>query len=216
MLLCVAAHAQQAPCPLHGTEADTERCVYFSMERFGVMVPDYTLAVREDGKLKYWENADPRSTAAARAPWLQLSEASTKTIFAAEDSVRSGACMAHVRNLGFGGKATMIAWSSASYASCSFVSTSDATVTAASTTLQAIAEMLQGGERVDRDHHGDRLGLERDLDELIAKAEAGKAIEPQLITPALEAIANDDAIVDRVRRKAAGLLHPSAATPSAR
>ena len=75
--------------------------------------------------------------------------------------------------------------------------------------------MLQGGERVDRDHHGDRLGLERDLDELIAKADAGKAIEPQLIAPALESIASDDAIVDRVRQKASGLLHPSAA-PSAR
>lgn len=118
--------------------------------------------------------------------------------------------MSHVRAMGFGGKATMIAWGATGAATCSFVSSSDAAVSSASTTLQAIAEMLQGGERVDRDHHGDRLGLERDLDELIDRAKAGKAIEPQLIAVQLESIAGDDALVDRVRQKAAGLLHPAA------
>jgi hypothetical protein len=212
-----AGRAQETVCPLHGTgteSAHTDRCLYFTMERFGVMVPAYTVAVREDGKLKYWENADAGSALAQRNPWLPLSAGTTQLLLAAEANVRSGACMAHVRNLGFGGKATMIAWSSAGRATCSFVSSSDPAVSSAATTFQAIAEMLQGGERLDRDHHGDRLGMERDLDELIEKAKAGKAIEPQLIAVALESIANDDAVVDIVRQKALGLLHPAAASAS--
>jgi hypothetical protein len=206
-------HAQETVCPLHATGSDAAhagRCLYFTMERFGVMVPAYTIVAREDGKLKYWENADTGSALAQRNPWLPLSPETMQLLLSAEASVRSGACTAHVRNLGFGGKATMTAWSSEGRTTCGFMNSSDSAVSAASAAFQAIAEMLQGGERLDRDHHGDRLGMERDLDELIDKAKAGKAIEPQLIAPALESIANDDAVVDRVRQKASALLHPSA------
>lgn len=208
----LGARAQQTACPY--SDSASSRCVFFSMERFGVMVPAYTLVVLDDGALKYWENLDPRSAAGQRAPWLKLSDATTRTIVAAESSIRSGACMSHTRSMGFGGKATMIAWSTSGYASCSFSSSTDPSISAASAAFQAMAEMLQGGERIDRDHHGDRLGLERDLDELIAKAQAGKAIEPQLIATVLESIANDDAVVDQVRQKASGLLHPAAGAAS--
>jgi len=217
IVLAVASRssAQQTVCPY--SDATSSRCTFFTMERFGVMVPAYTVVVLDDGALKYWENADPRSPAAQRAPWLKVSMATTRTLAAAESSIRSGACMAHTRAMGFGGKATMIAWSAAGYATCSFASSSDPAIASASAAFQAMGEMLQGGERIDRDHHGDRLGLERDLDELIDKAKAGKAIEPQLIAAALDSIANDDALVDRVRQKAEALLHPAAdAVPSAR
>ncbi|SEF68826.1 hypothetical protein SAMN05421819_0826 [Bryocella elongata] len=211
----VRCGAQQTACPY--SDASSSKCVFFTMERFGLMVPAYTVVVLGDGEMKYWENAEPRSPAAQRAPWLKLTDGTKQTLVAAESSIRSGACMSHTRTMAFGGKTTMIAWSQEGYATCSFGASTDPTISAASTTFQAIAEMLQGGERLDRDHHGDRLALERDLDELIERAKSGKAIEPQLIATALESIANDDAVIDRVRQKANGLLHPAAdAAPSAR
>jgi hypothetical protein len=193
MALAARGRAQQTICP-YG-DASSSNCIFFTMERFGVMVPAYTMVVLRDGALKYWENTDPRFPGVARLPWLKVSDGTTRTLVAAEASIRSGACMSHTRAMGFGGKATMIAWSAEGYVACSFSTSNDASVSDASATFQAIAAMIQGGEKLERDHHGDRLGLESDLDGL----------------------AGDDAIIDRVRQKAAGLLQPAVpAAPRAR
>ena len=211
MAACAAgARGQGSACPVAGAAADgaeSQKCMYFSKEQFGVAVPAYTIVVRGDGKAMYWETANVYGGAKS---WLPVSAATVKMVFGAEPSVRAGSCSGHVRAMGMMSKKTLTAWSQAGQASCTFGSSDDATVSAAAAAFMAMAETLQAGVRVDSDHHRDRLGLERDLDEYIEEVKDGKAIEVQMVAPVLRTISLDDLLIDRVRDKAAGLLKAAA------
>jgi hypothetical protein len=201
--------AQKGPCPVGGAATDAaaaQQCMYFTMERFGVEVGAYTIVVRGDGKALYWESANLYGGAPGQMPWLPVSGATVKVIFAAEPVVRGGTCSSHVTNLPMGGKKKLVAWSQEGAVTCAFSSSQDAAVSAADAAFEAIAETLQAGERLAREHVHERLALPDELDALTAKAQAGKAIEVEMIAPVLQGLIDDDLVVDVVKKKAAGLM----------
>lgn len=209
LLPAARAHAQQTPCPF--AAAGAQRCMYFTLERIGAA---YTLVLRDDGKALYWEGSGLHSGPGQTA-WMSVSAPTVKTIFDAEPSMRAGSCMAHTR-VGLGSKKTLTAWSPQGQTTCSFVTAEDPTVSAAANALTAMIETAQAGKRLDRDHHSERLALEGELDSFAADVQSGKAIEVPMIAPVLKSIVDDDTVIDRLRQKAAALLQPSAAAPSAR
>ena len=78
-------------------------------------------------------------------------------------------------------------------------------------TFQAIAETMQRGERLQHDLRYDRLGLDAEMESLVAAKESGSAIEIGNIAPVLQALVEDDHVIDRVRRRAARLLQDAGA-----
>ncbi|MES2392596.1 MAG: hypothetical protein V4555_13205 [Acidobacteriota bacterium] len=198
---------QAAGCPLAAANGDAgKKCVYFTMERFGVEVGAYTIVVRGDGQAMYWETANLYGGAPGQMPWLPVGAETVKTVFAAESVVRGGACSSHVTNLPMGGKKKLVSWNGGGKVECAFSRSGDATVSAAEAAFEAMAETLQAGARLTREHLHERLALEPELDALAQKVHDGKAIEVQMIAPALQALIDDDLVVEVVKKKAGELL----------
>ena len=78
------------------------------------------------------------------------------------------------------------------------------------TTFIALAETLQAGERLANKHRFDRLGLDMEMDTLEGEVKGGRALEVGNIRPVLNAIIEDDRVIERVRRTAARLLQEGA------
>jgi hypothetical protein len=72
--------------------------------------------------------------------------------------------------------------------------------------FQAIAFTMDEGRKLDFLHKYDRLGLYSEMDALIHEVEEKRAMELENITPALTSIVADEALMQRVREKAARLL----------
>jgi hypothetical protein len=73
---------------------------------------------------------------------------------------------------------------------------------------------MQYGDRLQREHRYDRLGLDAEIDSLTSEAQADRAIELQNIAPVLQSILEDDRVMERVRRKAGRLLQLAGVAPA--
>ena len=65
---------------------------------------------------------------------------------------------------------------------------------------------MQRGERLQHELRYDRLGLDAEMEALVAAQKDGSAIEIGNIASILQALVTDDHVIDRVRRRAARLL----------
>jgi hypothetical protein len=70
---------------------------------------------------------------------------------------------------------------------------------------------MDEGRRLEFLHKYDRLGLDAEMISLTEEAEAGRALELGTIAPTLAAIADDTAVIQRVRLRAQKMLEQIAA-----
>jgi hypothetical protein len=110
------------------------------------------------------------------------------------------------KNVAKTGEKTILYEESGKVAQCTFNYSDDAGLMDAIATFQAIAETMQRGERLQHDLRYDRLGLDAEMEALVAAKQSGSAIEIGNIAPILQALVEDDHVIDRVRRRAARLL----------
>ncbi len=89
---------------------------------------------------------------------------------------------------------------------CTFNYTDNKPLSQAGEYLSQVSVTLEEGVTIDRLHRYDRLGLDPLMTRLAAAAKDGKAAELGAIRTSLEALVADDAILERVREKAAKLL----------
>jgi hypothetical protein len=69
-----------------------------------------------------------------------------------------------------------------------------------------IAYTLDEGRRLEFLHRYDRLGLDAEMITLSQEVDAGRALELGTIAPTLAAIADDTAVLQRVRLRATRML----------
>lgn len=81
-------------------------------------------------------------------------------------------------------------------------------------TFEAIAFTLEEGRRLEVEHKHDRLGLDAELEVLSSAVKDGRALEIDNIRPQLEAIIDDQAVLERARLRARKLLDSGKATAS--
>jgi hypothetical protein len=93
---------------------------------------------------------------------------------------------------------------------CEFNYSKDKEIQALSDSLIAVETTLLYGVRLDKMLLHDRLGLDREMDGLVAAVQDGNAIELGTIRDTLTRIADDDQVLDRDRRKARKLLAQTA------
>ena len=162
----------------------------------------WKVRLEADGAGTYSESG----TATSATMPLTVSVVTLERVRQGEHAARSGKCETKAKNIAQTGEKTIRFEEAGKVAECTFNYSDDQGLTGALAAFQAVAETMQFGERLQHDQRYDRLGLDAEIDSLLEAKQGGRAIEIENIAPVLQALVEDDHVIDRVRRKAARLL----------
>ena len=198
----------------------------FHFVRPGLPVPEFTFNLNPDGSGTYtasYVSSAPTSKYApaysgvASSPPVQttrpitLSPKTTTLLFERVRDpygIRAG-CESKVKNIADTGKKTITYTSAQGSSHCSYNYTENKSVAAMTDTFQGIAETLDEGRMIEQQHRYDRLGLDHQLSILSDNLRDGRALEVSTIAQVLQSLCDDAQVMDRVRKRAAGLLQAS-------
>ena len=93
---------------------------------------------------------------------------------------------------------------------CTFNYSKDKEIQTLGESMQAVAETILEGARLEMLLQHDRLGLDAEMEFLTDAAGDGRAQQLGAIREILERLASDDAVLDRVRKRARALLEHAA------
>lgn len=202
-LLMVAATAVGAAPRVAAAAAVKWTVVELSMTpRSDDVSPPWKVRLQADGAGTYVENG----AADAKPIPLTVSEATLERLKLGERAAKSGKCETKAKNVAKTGEKTIRYEIADKTAECTFNYSDDVGLMGTAATFQAIADTIQRGERLEHDLRYDRLGLDAEMEALVQAQKAGSAIEIENIAPVLQALVQDDHVIDRVRRRAARLL----------
>ena len=208
LALCSGLAVAQSP------PQTTQPMVSFQFERAGVAVPRYTLQIHEDGTGSYQADVLPGVDPVGSPPTQHVSRAigltprtAAKIFKAARDLKHFNIeCESKVKNIANTGTKTLSYAGPDGRGSCVYNFSEDKDVTMLTDTFLGIAFTLDEARRLDFLHRFDRLGLDAEMSVLAEEAKAGRALELGTIAPTLTSIANDTAVMERVRVRAAKML----------
>jgi hypothetical protein len=222
---CAAQTAAPAAAPVALPE------VSFNFERPGLQVPKYTIVVHQDGTGTYKGEEAPvsggasamgvRGTSPGRTidrP-MKFAPSTADTIFKTARSLDyfNITCPSKAKNVADTGKKTLTYTGPDGHGSCTYNYSENKSVTQLTEMFQAIAFTMDEGRKLDFLHRYDRLGLYSEMDTLMHEVEEKRAMELENITSSLTAIVADEALIQRVREKAAKLLaQTESTTPTAK
>jgi hypothetical protein len=229
--LAVVSHAQTvAPSvgqanPAGDTVGSSE--VSFQFERPGLPVPKYSIVVHEDGTGTYQAQIAPVSgssaameISAAAQPVsqpIQISNPTTQMIFRTARSLDrfNIPCESKAKNIADTGKKTLSYKGPDGQGSCLYNYSENKSIAQLTDSFQAIAQTMDEGRKLQFLHRFDRLGLYSEMDVLSHEVEEKRVLELGNIAPALRSIVADEAVMQKVRERAAHLLAlAEEATPS--
>ena len=118
----------------------------------------------------------------------------------------NGVCASKLKNIADTGKKTLSYSAADGHGSCEYNYSENKGVTMLTDTFMGIAYTLDEGRRLEFLHRYDRLGLDAEMITLSQEVDAGRALELGTIAPTLAAIADDTAVLQRVRLRATKLL----------
>ncbi|HEU4634702.1 MAG TPA: hypothetical protein VFS41_00880 [Edaphobacter sp.] len=192
--------------------------VSFQFERAGLPVPKYILVVHEDGTGTYQAEFAPVSTgggamgvSTATKPVSQpirISNATTQMIFSTARTLDrfNIPCESKAKNIADTGKKVLTYKGADGQGSCLYNYSENKSIAQLTDTFQAIAQTLDEGRKLQFLHRFDRLGLYSEMDVLSHEIEEKRALEIGNIAPTLRSIVADEAIMQKVRERAAHLL----------
>ena len=182
---------------------------------------EFSVKPRDETSRPWTVQLDPRGSGsyseegqAGQQP-LSITGATLQRIRLGERRAKSGRCETHQKNIARTGEKTIRYISADRTDVCTFNFSDDSDLMDAANAFEAIAETMQAGERLQHDQRFDRLSLDADMDLLLTGIKNGAAIELSNIAPVLHSLADDDHVIDRVRRKAVRLLQSSVSGTSA-
>jgi hypothetical protein len=208
-----------AALPFAAAQKPAESTLTFHFERPGLERPVYTLTLHSDGTGTYAATYSPAAAGAepveATRP-ITLSQQTTSTLFEhiqASGYLRGG-CETHLKNIASSGAKTLSYQGPAGSTTCTYNYTDNKAIASVTETMQAVAETLDAGRSIDLKHRFDRLGLDHELSNLVAAVHDGRAVEVATIAPVLQSLLNDPQVMERVRKRAAGLLEATNVPPA--
>lgn len=164
--------------------------------------PPWKVRLQADGAGMYSEGA----SADAKSVPVTVSTATLEKVKQGEHAAKSGKCETKAKNVAKTGEKTIRYEDGDKTAECTFNYSDDAGLMSTAATFLAIADTIQRGERLQHELRYDRLGLDAEMESLVAAQKDGSAIEIGNIASILQTLVSDDHVIDRVRRKAARLL----------
>ena len=215
LAVCSAQTAPPAPT--------AQQEVSFQFERIGLPVPKFTMIVHEDGTGSYKGETAPVSGGAmlqAASPGqtidrkIKLSPATTELIFQTARSLNyfNVPCASKAKNIADTGKKTLSYSGPDGHGSCLYNYSENKSVTQLTDMFQSIAFTMDEGRKLDFMHRFDRLGLYSEMDSLNHQVQEKRALELQNISQSLTSIANDEALMEKVRERAVKLLNQAGET----
>jgi len=222
LVVCSASAFAQTAEPPTAASAKSQAEVTFQFDRTGLAVPRFTLRVREGGTGSY--NADQSEIAATGTSMrgqaaehidrpINLTHGTVAKIFKAARAANyfNIECASKLKNIADTGKKTLNYTGPDASGSCVYNYSENKTVGTLTDTFLAIAYTLDEGRRLEFLHRYDRLGLDAEMISFTQELEAGRALELGTISPTLAAIADDTAVIQRVRLRAQKMLEQVAA-----
>jgi hypothetical protein len=223
LVLCTAvAFAGQTAAPAPETSAAKQAETSFQFDRTGLSVPRFTLQIREDGSGRY--QADQAETPATATSMrgqaaqhidrpINLTRGTVAKIFKAARAANyfNIECASKAKNIADTGKKTLTYTGADGSGSCNYNYSENKTVDTLTNIFLAIAFTMDEGRRLEFLHRYDRLGLDAEMISLSQEVEAGRALELGTIAPTLAVIADDTAVIQRVRLRAQKMLEQVAA-----
>jgi hypothetical protein len=223
LAVCSAsAFGQTAEPPPTGLPGNAQAQVIFQFEHPGLAVPQFTLRVNEDGSGRYEADQaeipatanEMRGQAAQHIDHpIQLSPGLVAKIFKDARALNhfNIVCASKAKNIADTGKKTLSYAGADGSGTCTYNYSENKTVEILTGRFLAIAFTMDEGRRLEFLHRYDRLGLDAEMIYFTEEIEAGRALELGTIAPALASIADDNALIQRVRLKAQKMLEQVAA-----
>ena len=177
----------------------------------------YSFVIREDGSGSYHSepSATPPADKASYHPLpqaedrsVQFSKTLVNQIFstAREQKFFSVACDDKRDKIAFQGTKVLSYQGPDGEGSCTYNWSKIASIEKLTSLFEGIAFTLEEGRRLEIEQKHDRLAVDAELGDLIEAAKAGRALEIHNIEPTLQAIADDEAMMERARSRARKLL----------
>lgn len=114
-------------------------------------------------------------------------------------------CESHLK-VAFQGWKTLSYSGPAGHGSCTFNYSRDKEIQSLGESVEAVAQTIMEGERLEILLQHDRLGLDQEMEFLTEEFQDGRAQEVCAIRDILERLAGDDQVLERVRKRAQYLL----------
>jgi hypothetical protein len=118
-------------------------------------------------------------------------------------------CESHIK-VAFQGWKTLSYTGPQGQGSCTFNYSRDKEIQALGESMEGVAQTILEGARIEVLLQHDRLGLDAEMEFLTDAAEDGRAQQIGAIRAILERLAQDDEVLDRVRKRARALLEHGA------
>lgn len=221
-IVCAAPAFAQPAASTVDTPAAKQAEVSFQFDRAGMAVPRFTLRLRENGTGSYLaDQAEIAATANSMRGQaaqhiehpINVSRETVAKIFKAARAANyfNTECASKAKNIADTGKKTLSYAGPDGSGSCLYNYSESKPVDTLTNTFLAIAYTIEEGRRLDFLHRYDRLGLDAEMISFAGEVEAGRALELGTISPTLALIADDTAVIQRVRLRAQKMLEQVAA-----
>jgi hypothetical protein len=225
----VSTLAQQEPAT--ATLAGKPATVRFEYSRPGLPVPNFTLEVDEEGHGRYQATevlaVSPKFAQYAGVAsqqetkpvdrTLEVSRGTLETIFRTTRTLNGFniSCASKAKNIANTGDKVLTYKSADGTGRCAYNYTENKNVDLLTNIFEGIAATLDQGRKLDFDHRYDRLGLDEDMNILAKGVEEKRVLELGNIFATLSSIADDTAIMQRVRQRASSLMEQAKQTTEA-
>ena len=180
----------------------------------GLSPSQWTLTFHPDGSGHFRsqmgkppDNASPQMTAPGVDRDIQVSAAFAAGVFEAAERHKwfNESCESHLK-VAFQGWKTLTYTGPQGQGSCTFNYSKDKEIQELGESLEAVAQSVLEGARLELLLQHDRLGLDAEMDFLTEAAEDGRVQQLCVIHDILERLAQDDSVLERVRKRARTLL----------
>jgi hypothetical protein len=196
--------------------------VSFQFSRTGLPVPRFTLRLHENGTGTY--QADQAETPATQTSMrgqaaqhvdrpVNLTPGVVAKIFKAARGLNyfNVECASKAKNIADTGTKTLTYLGPDGSGSCVYNYSENKSVSTLTDIFLGIAYTLDEGRKLEFLHRYDRLGLDAEMNSFADEVKEGRALELGTISPTLASIADDTAVIQRVRLRAAKMLEQVAA-----
>ena len=214
-ILCLSLTLAPTALPAQQSAASaTPATVTFQFDRPGLHVPRYSFEIHEDGTAIYHAEeviAAPPNGPVETKPIdrrLTITHTTVDTIFKTARSLNhfNLTCESTAKNIAKTGNKTLIYKAADGTGQCTYNYSENKDVQVLTDLFQSLEFTLDEGRKLDFLHRFDRLGLDAETSTLVKAVADHRAIEIGTITASLQSIADDTAIMQRVRQRVATLL----------
>ncbi len=199
--------------PLVAEQSATQAQIRFTYENPKLQPPKYVVTVAEDGSgyFKSEAGAPADGQTMPSEPQdrpIHISKALREAMFTAarKNKLFAITCDDGGKNIAFQGNKTLQYEGPEGKGSCMYNWSKNAQIDKLTDQFEAIAATLDEGGKLQREYEHGRLSLDTEIQVLDQMVHDGRAIELENIAPILQTLAGDEAVLQRVQRRAQALL----------